>query len=157
MALKIAFYHLFGLRHCSQEKKKKDKIQRMKTQEKSTRCPLTHALAKAVNLSQPGSLFFLPRWEGSQLLQLSTISCPMIPWAFFFFFFLKTLNVLLKICIHFSLHNNTKQYNYFCKEHNECKATHHPLPTLSPKRFRDATVSPSLVPPTHHHYHLWEK
>lgn len=33
----------------------------------------------------------------------------------FFFFFLKTLNVLLKICIHFSLHNNTKQYNYFCK------------------------------------------
>lgn len=68
------------------KKKKKDKIQRMKTQEKSTRCPLTHALAKAVNLSQPGSLFFLPRWEGSQLLQLSTISCPMIPWAFFFFF-----------------------------------------------------------------------
>lgn len=54
-------------------------------------------------------LVFLPRWEGSHLLQLSTIYCPMIPWAFFS---LKTLNVLLKICIHFPLHNNTKRYNY---------------------------------------------
>lgn len=33
-----------------------------------------------------------------------------------FFFSLKTLNVLLKICIHFfPLHNNTKRYNHFCK------------------------------------------
>lgn len=160
MALKIAFYQSVWPQTLLSRKKKKDWIQRMKTRVKPTGCPLTHALAKAVNLSPSGSVFFLQRWEGCHLLQLSqtlsfTISCPKIHWAFFLpqnpECFIENMHTFFPYT---TIQNGTITFvnnTMDAKPH----ITHFPP---SPKTFRDATLSPSPVfpAPTCPHYRLWE-
>lgn len=108
----------------------------------STTDPSTHALPKAVRQGRPGSPFCVltPGWGMSFSGQSPnfihgdfTISCPVkLPWAFSFVCsFSKPWMLYWKYAyITLFLHNNTKQYNHFCKLHIERKATHHPFPAL---------------------------
>lgn len=158
MALKIAFYQSVWPQTLLSRKKKRLNTKNEDTS-KTHGMPFDTCFGKSSE-SEPFWIRFFPSEVGG-MPSLATVSnfvfYNLLPQdSLGFFFSLKTLNVLLKICIHFfpytTIQNGTITFvnnTMDAKPH----ITHFPP---SPKTFRDATLSPSPVfpAPTCPHYRL---
>lgn len=152
MALKIAFYHLFGLRHCSQEKKKtKYKEWRHK---KNPRDALWHVLWQKQWIWANLDLCF--SFQGGREAIFCNCLQSLAPWFPGLLFFSKPWIFYWKYAYIFPYTTIQNSTITFVNNTMDAKPhiTHFPP---AAQDIRDATVSPSPVLPTHHHYHLWEK